>query len=107
MSTGGSGWQKNIEHRSLNQSSWGSGLVAMVSAGSSAPYFLAIEARTVMALMPASLLIVHLPSLSNQAPPAPIRMGLNWITVHPAACLANFKPGRGNLSPALMVNRFA
>src|ERR1700738_2597395 len=89
---GGIGRQKNIETRSLNQSSFGSGLVAMESAGSSAPYCLAIEARIVIAFTPAALLTVHLPLASNQAPPHCSRIGLNWIIVQGAACIANLKP---------------
>ena len=91
----------------MSQSICGSGLVAMESAGSSAPYCLAIEARAVMALTPASLLIVHLPLASNHWPPWVIRIGLNWIMVHCAACMANLKPWRVNLLPSLMVSCLA
>jgi hypothetical protein len=57
----------NIAARSLSQSIHGTGAVASESAGSSAPYFLAIDARIVIARTPASLLTVHLPSLSAGA----------------------------------------
>src|ERR1700719_1832523 len=100
---GGIGWQKNIDTRSLNQSSCGSGLVAIESAGSSAPYCRAIDARIVIALTPAALLTVHFPAASNQAPPHWIRIGLNWIIVHGAACMANLNPWRTNLLPSLTV----
>ena len=85
----------------------GIGLVAIELAGSSAPYFCAIDARIVIALMPASLLTVHFPESSNHFPPDCSRMGLNWIMVHCAACIANLKPWRTNLSPSLTVIRLA
>ena len=107
MATGGMGWQLNIEQRSLSQSIWGNGKVAIESAGSSAPYWRAIEARMVIAFTPASLLMVHLPLASNHWPPTWETIGLSWIIVHCAACMANLNPWRVNLFPCLMVSRLA
>src|SRR5262249_25687334 len=101
------GCAQNIEQRSFSQSICGIGLVQVDTAGSSAPYCLAIEARSVIAFTPAGLLTVHLPAASNQAPPHWIRIGLNWIMVHCAVCIANLKPCRTNVLPSLMVRRFA
>src|SRR2546427_7836920 len=105
MATGGMGWQLNIEQRSLSQSIWGNGKVAIESAGSSAPYWRAIEARMVIAFTPASLLMGHLPLASNHCPPSWETIGLNWIIVHCAACMADLKPRRGDFFPLLVVSR--
>src|SRR5690349_16432910 len=107
MAGGGIGWHQNIEARSLSQSICGSGLVAIDSAGSSAPYSLAMEARSFIALTPAALLMGHLPDAANQLPPAPTRIGLNCTMVHCGACMANLKPCRVKRLPSLIVSRLA
>src|SRR5512144_3113833 len=95
------GTELNMEQRSRSQSIHGIGGVASETAGSSAPYFWAIDARICMAFTPAALLTVHLPLLSNHCTPAWSRIGLTCIVVHCAACIANLNPWRSNLSPFL------
>ena len=104
MAAGGIGWQLNIDVRSLSQSIMGKGAWVIESAGSSAPYCLAMEARMVRAFTPASLLMVHLPSLSNHWPPAWTTIGWSWIMVHCDENMANLNPCRTNLLPSLMAS---
>src|SRR5256885_8276002 len=107
MATGGMGWQLNIEQRSLSQSIWGNGKVAIESAGSSAPYWRAIEARVGIAFTPASLLMVDLPLAAEHRPPTWEAIGLSWIIVHCAARMANLNPRRGDMVPPLIGHPFA
>ena len=107
MACGPMGGALNIAARSFSQSIHGTGAVASESAGSSAPYCLVIDARMVIARTPASLLTVHLPSLSNHWPPACRRIGLNWKAVHCEACIAHLNPWRVNFEPSLTVSRLA
>src|SRR5262245_15364860 len=96
-----------MDVRSRSQSIIGSGFVATVSAGSSAPYSRTSDARMVIARTPASLFTVHLPLLSNQDPPHWRRIGLNWIMVQTGECIANLAPCRMNLLRSLTVSRLA
>src|SRR2546425_6843209 len=107
MATGGMGWQLNIEQRSLSQSIWGNGKVAIESAGSSAPYWRAIEARVVIPFTPASLLVVHLPLAANHWPPTWETIGLSLIIFHFAGGMADLDPWAGQLFPPFVVSPLA